>query len=159
MVNHPLDDAEPTPAPAPLLTPNERLLRHLLPNTQVAAVLKLVGDELLAAVTMHGPMKSAHEGYAVLLEEVDELWDEVKKNDRTRCKRKMFAEAKQVAAMGLRFMLDVCGDLPVCVAGGRIILDRRVITRRVDHVRAALDCPKGNGNRRVAASDRRRPRP
>ena len=36
---------------------------------------KLVKDELIRARKNHGPMLSVHEGYAVLLEEVDELWD------------------------------------------------------------------------------------
>ena len=53
------------------------------------------------------PFHSAHEGYAVLLEEVDELWDEVKKKPRNREPQKMRAEAIQIAAMALRMVLDV----------------------------------------------------
>jgi hypothetical protein len=53
---------------------------------------------------------SAHEGYAILLEEVDELWDEVKKSPRKRDPRKMRYEAVQVAAMAIRFLIDVCED-------------------------------------------------
>ena len=64
------------------------------------------------------PFNSAHEGYAILAEEVDELWDEVKKKPSARDKRKMYDEAKQVAAMAIRFMTDVCGDVashaPAC---------------------------------------------
>ena len=54
------------------------------------------------------PFTSAHEGYAILLEEVDELWDEVKKNPRERDYDKMRREAIRVAAMALRFVKDVC---------------------------------------------------
>lgn len=50
---------------------------------------------------------SAHEGYAVLREEVDELWDDVKGNEPDRVAR-MRAEAVQVAAMAVRFIEDVC---------------------------------------------------
>ena len=69
-----------------------------------------VRDEVIRATSHHGPMTSAHEGYAVLLEEVDELWEEVKKNPRkhpeTFAKRR--EEAIQIAAMAVRFVLDVC---------------------------------------------------
>ena len=47
----------------------------------------------------------AHEGYAVLLEEVDELWQEVKHGKNPD---DLEAEAVQVGAMALRFLLDVC---------------------------------------------------
>ncbi len=50
---------------------------------------------------------SAHEGFAVLDEERDELWDEVKGNHAER-KARMRAEAIQVAAMAIRFIEDVC---------------------------------------------------
>ena len=33
---------------------------------------------------LHGPQRSAHESYAVLLEEVDEFWEEVKKRREER---------------------------------------------------------------------------
>lgn len=46
---------------------------------------------------------SAHEAYAVLQEEVEELWDEVKANNR-QCQR---AEAVQAAAMAVRFIVDL----------------------------------------------------
>lgn len=54
------------------------------------------------------PMNSAHEGYAVLAEEVDELWDHVKVKQGNRDIAEMTYEAVQVAAMALRFIIDVC---------------------------------------------------
>lgn len=53
------------------------------------------------------PMNSAHEGYAVLAEEVDELWDHVKVQQGKRDVPEMVYEAVQVAAMALRFIVDV----------------------------------------------------
>lgn len=53
---------------------------------------------------------SAHEGYAVLLEEVDELWQHVKTNQKRRDLEAMRKEAIQIAAMALRFVADVCDD-------------------------------------------------
>lgn len=54
------------------------------------------------------PMNSAHEAYAILLEEVDELWDHVKMNQKKRDLKAMQQEAIQVAAMALRFAAEVC---------------------------------------------------
>lgn len=63
-------------------------------------------NELLRAASHHGPMNGPHEGYAVILEELDELWDLVKMKHPD--KAEMRAEAIQIAAMALRFVHDVC---------------------------------------------------
>lgn len=61
----------------------------------------------------HAPMHGPHEGYAVLLEEVDELWDEVKRwqpdDQNATAMRK---EALHVAAMALAFLLEVVPTPP-----------------------------------------------
>ena len=49
------------------------------------------------------PFINMHHGYAVLLEEVDELWDEVKAGDKI----KAHDEVIQVGAMALRFLHDL----------------------------------------------------
>lgn len=56
------------------------------------------------------PFNSAHEAYGTLLEEVDELWDEVKVKQKNRDLMKMRKEAIQVSAMALRFIVDVCDE-------------------------------------------------
>jgi hypothetical protein len=63
-------------------------------------------DELDRATKKFGPFASAHEGYAVMKEEMDELWDEIKKktHDRIRLRE----EAIQIAAMAMRFVMDIC---------------------------------------------------
>lgn len=55
-------------------------------------------------------MNSAHEGFAVLKEEVDELWDHVKTKQGKRDLKAMRKEAIQVAAMALCFAAEVCGE-------------------------------------------------
>ena len=70
-----------------------------------------VVDELQRAMRMFPTFNSPHEGYAVILEELDELWDEVKDNPKTEPLRRlrverMRQEATQVAAMAIRFMLE-----------------------------------------------------
>lgn len=78
-------------------------------NAQESTILAQVLHELQCAQSTHPPMNSGHEGYAVIKEELDELWDEIKlKRQNVKNMRK---EALQVAAMGLRFIIDVCdGD-------------------------------------------------
>lgn len=61
--------------------------------------------ELRRARAKHAPMHSAHEGYAVLLEEVDELWDEVKLREPLYAA--MRKEAIQVGAMALAFIVEI----------------------------------------------------
>lgn len=62
--------------------------------------------ELAQARSKFAAFNSAHEGYAVILEELDELWREVQAKPKSV--EAMRAEAMQVAAMGLRFMIDIC---------------------------------------------------
>lgn len=66
------------------------------------AVLAVL-QELSSAREAHGPMHSAHEGYAVIKEELDEAWDEIKNNKIASAR----AEMIQVGAMALRFLVDV----------------------------------------------------
>lgn len=63
--------------------------------------------ELLQAMQRFGPMNSAHEGWAVIREEVDELWEAVKANDGYGDDARN--EALQVAAMAMRYVVDVTG--------------------------------------------------
>lgn len=48
-----------------------------------------------------------HEGYAVCLEEVDELWEEVKKNQKNYDLAAQRKEAIQAAAMFIRFATEL----------------------------------------------------
>jgi hypothetical protein len=75
---------------------------------QIGIVVIDARNELYFAVDKFAPFNSAHEGFAVLKEEVDELWDEVKAKQGACDVAKMRKEAVQVAAMAMRFVLDVC---------------------------------------------------
>jgi hypothetical protein len=77
---------------------------------RIDAVTTEVLHEVKRAMGKFAPFNSAHEGWAVLREEVDELWDEVKKNSKVRDREKLRTEAIQCAAMAVRFVLDVSGD-------------------------------------------------
>ncbi len=58
----------------------------------------------------HAPMHSGHEGYAVIREELDELWDEVKQQSPDPSR--LMNEAMQVGAMALAFMVEVAAAQP-----------------------------------------------
>ena len=62
-----------------------------------------IRGELIRAEKWPG-FNSAHEGYAILAEEVDELWAHVKVNQTKRDLDAMRAEAIQVAAMAVKFV-------------------------------------------------------
>lgn len=68
----------------------------------------LAYEEAWSAAQRFPGFNSAHEGFAVLAEEVDELWDHVKAKQGARDVEAMRKEAVQVAAMALRFIVDVC---------------------------------------------------
>lgn len=63
--------------------------------------------EYRRATELHGPFQTQHEGFAVILEELDELKAEVWKKPADRDPILLRKEACQVAAMALRFMLDL----------------------------------------------------
>jgi hypothetical protein len=69
------------------------------------AIAQDVLIEVRRATAIHGKFNSTHEGYAVILEELDELWHAVKRNNR----QQSIAEAYQVAAMAIRFIADLGG--------------------------------------------------
>ncbi len=68
----------------------------------------LVAAEIAKARAKHRGIYSMHEGYAVILEELDELWDEIRAQKVNR--DKVLKELVQVAAMCQRFGED-CGLL------------------------------------------------
>lgn len=66
-----------------------------------------VRAELLEAQNKFPPFHSYQEGYAVILEEVDELWTEIKASKSDTNKERIRVEAIQLAAMALRFLNDL----------------------------------------------------
>lgn len=53
------------------------------------------------------PIPTMHAGYAIILEELDEFWDEVKKKPEQRSVPVMMQELVQIAAMCLRTAEDL----------------------------------------------------
>lgn len=72
----------------------------------IEEVKRKVMLELERAEDLFPAMLSNHEGYAIIKEEFDELWDEIKKKGDNNLA--IESEAIQVAAMVLRFLKDCC---------------------------------------------------
>lgn len=72
------------------------------PVSDAEAVEKALGELRKAREKFPRPFNSPHEGFGVLREEVDELWEAVRDLEGTDAR----AEAAQVAAMALRFMVE-----------------------------------------------------
>src|SRR5262245_8927271 len=73
-------------------------------------VLEQVAREYWRGWQVQGPISSAHEGYAVLLEEMDELKGEVWKKPSDRSVGRMAAECTQIAMVAVRFWIDGCRE-------------------------------------------------
>lgn len=74
---------------------------------EYASASEQIAAEALTARMKFEPFNSSHEGYAVLAEELDELWDDVKANNIEHS----IQEAIQVGAMALRYIADMRAKL------------------------------------------------
>jgi hypothetical protein len=81
-----------------------------LTEQNLLAAFGEVADELKAA-SVWPAMNSAHEGFAVIQEEFNkELWEHVCMKQKKRDLAAMRKEAIQVAAMAIRFAIEVCNE-------------------------------------------------
>ena len=75
--------------------------KHL--DLDESGILQDVREEYERARTKYPPYSNLHEGYAIILEELDELWDEVKIKEELRDPGALYKEALQVASTALSF--------------------------------------------------------
>ncbi len=80
----------------------------MLNQRKLDRILQRVRQEVFDAHAMYGVLNSAHEGYAVLKEEVEEAWDDIKEKDICAAKEEML----QVAATAISFILDIDNEKP-----------------------------------------------
>lgn len=71
-------------------------------------ILKLIEDEYLRASDLYPNLHSNHEAYAVIKEEVDELWDEIKKSKELNGNNQIKNELIQIGAMVVRYLNNLC---------------------------------------------------
>jgi hypothetical protein len=86
-------------------------------------LLALIDRELERATAKFDSFNSPHEGWAVIREEMDELWDHVRAD--TGRDREAMVECIQIATMALRYIYDLGeAPLPEDEDGLRDYLDR-----------------------------------
>lgn len=85
----------------PLYSDSEKRLNNLLLQSTVTSV-DTVAAEVERSTKIHGDFQSMHEGYAVFLEEQDELWEEIKRKEILPNQLKK--EAVHTAAMAFKLL-------------------------------------------------------
>jgi hypothetical protein len=70
---------------------------------EIQKIQVAIKAELQRATRQYGPYNSPHEGYAVILEQLDSAWDCIRLDDFKQAKIEMI----KVAAGCVRFLLDV----------------------------------------------------
>jgi hypothetical protein len=73
-------------------------------NYELDVILRVIGREVKAAEAKFPEMNSAHEAFAVMQEEIDEVWEIVKQKQSVRDLDHLQKELVQVAAMAVRFI-------------------------------------------------------
>lgn len=68
----------------------------------------LICNEFDKASYVFSPFHSYHEGYAIILEELEELKAEIFKRASERNLEELEKEASHVGAMAMRFLVDLC---------------------------------------------------
>jgi hypothetical protein len=85
--------------------PDKAVMNNATPAATFPARVKV---ELAAARLQHPqPFNSAHEGYSIVLEELEEFWEEVRKRKSERNPELMLMELLQLGAMAQRCAEDL----------------------------------------------------
>lgn len=75
-------------------------------SNRIREIAMEIAGEVEWAERKHGPMHSPHEGWSVIFEELEELRDHVRADTGRSADARR--EAIQIAAMGLRYVLNLC---------------------------------------------------
>lgn len=76
--------------------------------TQDRIVLTRIYEEYIAACCKHPPFNSPHEGYAIITEELQEVWHLIVNHEKPWSgPENMKNEVVAVGAMAMRFMIDL----------------------------------------------------
>lgn len=75
---------------------------------RIKKVAMEIAAEVERAERKHAPMHSPHEGWSVIWEELEELREHVRADTGRSAEARK--EAIQIAAMGLRYALNLCDE-------------------------------------------------
>ena len=75
---------------------------------EVNEALQAIKSEFERSNKLYKSFNSNHEAYAVILEELDEVWDEIKKSKEVTGNEAMKKELIQVGAMVVKFLDNLC---------------------------------------------------
>lgn len=75
--------------------------------TNIGKSIKTIIAEYNHIIIRHAPFHSTYEGWALIKQKVDELWEEIKKEEAGDSKEVMMKEAAQIGAMAMRFIIDL----------------------------------------------------
>jgi hypothetical protein len=75
----------------------------MIPENEICDAIKV---ELWQAVDEHGPIHGLHEAHSIMLEELEEFWEEVKKKQSVRHQADWIKELLQLGAMCVRTIQD-----------------------------------------------------
>ena len=98
------EDAEQENRAQSSMTPEPTIAHRAV---TLLAFLQDVRDEVITAEEKHARLNSLHEAYAVILEELDELWDECRLKRQLRNQQHIYTELVQIAAMAARTATDL----------------------------------------------------
>ncbi len=70
--------------------------------------LELIESEYIRASGLYPDFHSNHEAYAVIKEEVDELWDAIKKEKNVKGNDQIRHELIQIGAMVVKYLDNLC---------------------------------------------------
>jgi hypothetical protein len=81
--------------------------------TNIGKTIKAIIAEYNHSIVTNAPFNSTYEGWALIKQKVDGLWEEIKKDDPNNSREAIMKEAAQIGAMAMRFMVDLGNDARV----------------------------------------------
>ncbi|WP_158795503.1 hypothetical protein [Pedobacter sp. L105] len=83
------------------------ITREQLKEFDIQLILEIESELQSAKERFPTKLNSLHEGYAIISEEFDEFWDEIKKKEQDRDLLKLKTEGIHVIAMMIRTLQDL----------------------------------------------------
>jgi len=75
--------------------------------SNIGKSIKAIIAEYNHTIIKHAPFNSTYEGWALIRQKVDVLWEEIKKDETENSRTVMLKEAAQIGAMAMRFIIDI----------------------------------------------------